>query len=54
MNGSANERVFMMTERIMLIAKANIAERKEPILTTGQYNSIYEAIQKILEDDTHD
>ena len=49
MQGNTNRKIRVMTEMIMQKAKENIEERKEQALTVGQYNSIYEAIQDILE-----
>lgn len=49
MQGSANRKIRVMTEMIMEKAKENIEERKENNLTVGQYNSIFEAVQDVLD-----
>lgn len=47
--GHANRKIRLLTEYIMQEAEKRIDERKEPKLTTGQYNSMYEAVGKILD-----
>ncbi len=49
MEGHANRKVRVLTELIMEEAQKRIEERKEAKLTVGQYNSVYEAIQKLLD-----
>jgi len=49
MQGSTNRKVRTLTEMILSKSLENIAERKEPRLTVGQYNSIYEALQDLLD-----
>ena len=38
----------LFTEMVMFRAKENIERRNEPKLTTGQYNSVYEAVYDTL------
>ena len=49
MQGNTNRKIRVMTEMIMKKSKENIEERKEQPLTVGQYNSVYEAVQDLLE-----
>ena len=49
MEGATNRKLRVLTEMIMKKAKENIEERKEHPLTTGQYNSVYEAVQDALD-----
>jgi len=49
MEGNTNRKVRVLTELIMQEASKRIEERKENKLTVGQYNSIYEAVQKLLD-----
>ena len=49
MEGHTNRKVRVLTELIMQEASKRIEERKERKLNVGQYNSIYEAVQKLLD-----
>ena len=49
MEGHSNRKIRILTELIMQEAQKRIDERKETKLTVGQYNSVYEAIQKLLD-----
>lgn len=49
MEGHANRKVRVLTELIMEEAQKRIEERKEAKMTVGQYNSVYEAVQKFLD-----
>ena len=49
MEGATNRKLRVMTEMIMKKVGGNIEERKEQPLTTGQYNSVYEAVQDVLD-----
>jgi hypothetical protein len=49
MEGHSNRKVRVLTELIMEEAQKRIEERKEAKLTVGQYNSVYEAVQKLLD-----
>ena len=49
MEGHSNGKVRVLTELIMEEAQKLIGERKESKLTVGQYNSVYEALQKLLD-----
>ena len=47
--GSTNPKLRRLTRMILDKAKENISERKESPLTVGQYNSVFEAIQEVLD-----
>ena len=49
MEGNLNRKIRVMTQMIFEEAKKNMEERKEPKLTVGQHNAIFEAIQKVLD-----
>jgi hypothetical protein len=49
MEGHTNRKIRVMTELILRGAKERIENRKEPKLTVGQYNAIYEAVQEMLD-----
>ncbi len=47
--GSTNPKLRRLTRMIMDKSKENIEERGEASLTVGQYNSVFEAIQDVLD-----
>jgi hypothetical protein len=49
MQGSPVRKIRVMTELIMEKIKEALAIRREPELTVGQYNAIYESVQDILD-----
>lgn len=48
MQGSFDKEINYVTELIMSAINPRIKDRGESALTTGQYNSVYEAVQTEL------